>query len=204
MHLNVSRLCRLAAASAIVCALMSGACLAVSFSADLIIKQGTKQANGKLYVSGTNWRQEIEISGRNRVVIGRGDKHAAYMVDLASKQYVEMPGAGEEWRASKAVTALPLGTTRKSLGKQTIDGMSCEKVAYVSKGKQTVTVTQYICKDLDLSIRTDFKSPQGTYTTLIKNIKRTTPPASLFQIPKGCKKFTPPAAPPPGAKPKSR
>jgi hypothetical protein len=205
MRLNVYRSRRLAAACAVICALLSGVCHAANFSADMSMKQGKATMTAKLYVSGSNWRVERGSQGSQRLAIGRGDKHMVYVVNPAAKQYFEMPGIPDQWRASYWTTSFSKGMNRKSLGKQTVNGVSCDKYVYTpkpSKSKQApVTVTQWVAKDLDLPVKTDVKTPDGVQTTEFTNIKRQTPPASLFEIPKGCKKVATPTAPPPGTKP---
>ena len=188
MRFNVSRLCGLVAACAVACALVSGMCLAANFSADMTTKMGGMTVTGKLYVSGSNARQNIEMQGRKQVVISRGDKHMAYMLNPAARQYVEMPGAGDTWKASKM--SLPPGMTRKLVGKETINGIPCDKYVYTSKGKQAQTMTVCVAKDLDLPIKTEIKTPKGMIVVEYKNIKRGSSPASLFEIPKGYKKVS--------------
>ena len=58
-----------------------------------------------------------------------------------------------------------------------------------------------VATDLDLPVKTEFKSAGGSMVVQYTNIKRGPQPASLFEIHKGYKKATPPrmAAPPKGA-----
>lgn len=189
----MSRSCKLIAATAVVAVLCPGLCLAADFSADTTTKIGKTVMSGKLYASGSNWRQEFSSPQGKQISIGRGT--VRYRLMPATKQYMQAPGIANPWSASSMVALYGGAMTRKSAGKQTVGGLSCDKYVYTTKQGPHATITQCVCKDLDLPVMTEVKSPNGVVTVEYKNIKKGTPPASLFQVPKGYKKVSMPAAP---------
>ena len=188
---------RVIAASAITILLSSGLCLATDFSAQMITKFGNKSVQGKLYVSGSNWRQEASVQGHQQIVIARGK--TVYTLNPALKQYQVAQSAERPWSASAMAKMFSPGTNRKSCGKTTINGIACEKIVYTSK-QAPGSVTQYIAKDLDLPVKTQISMQQGSFVTEFKNIKKGTPPAALFDIPKGYKKVSLPKSAIPSGK----
>lgn len=191
MRLSVfSRMCGLVTATAVIVLLASGLCFAVSFTADSVTKFGPNQATSKLYVSSSNWRQDMTGQGRSQTVIGRGDKNVTYFINPVAREYMERKGAIRPWSASMTAKLYSSKMTRKVMGQKTVNGIACERVVYSAKG-QPGSITQYVAKDLDLPVLTEIKAPHGVMTVEFKNIKRITPPASLFQLPKGYKKVTP-------------
>lgn len=197
-----SRSRTLTAAIAALVALSSEICLAANFSADMVTKFGTRSVPGKLYVSGSNWRQESSAQGRQRILIARGK--TMYQLDPVLRQYQQGPVTEKPWSASAMVRVLGGGMNKKSCGTKVVNGITCEKVVYTPKQKAPGIVTQYISKELDLPVRTEINMQPGMLVTEFKNVKRITPPASLFQVPKGYKKIASPNAQAPAAKAKSK
>ncbi len=192
----------LTAATTALVVLSSGICLAAGFSADMITRFGTRSVPGKLYVSGGSWRQEASVQGRQQIVIARGK--TMYQIDPISRQYKQTEVAEKPWSASAMVRVFGGGMSKKSCGKKSVNGIMCEKLVYTPKQKTPGSVTQYVSKELDLPVRTEINMQPGLLVTEFKNIKKTTPPASLFQVPKGYKKVAmpkPQAVPKSGAKP---
>lgn len=196
----ISRLCRLAIIGAALALLSTGLCLAADFSADTVSTFGKMSASGKLYVRGDNWRQEMTSQGRKMIFIGRGK--TVYILNPAAKEYSQMDAPVSPWRASSMqgmAGKAGKDVKKQVLGKAKVNGCTCEKIRLTPQGSNEGTMTIYVAKDLDLAVKTEIKSAQGTIVTEFKNIKRTSPPASLFTVPKDYKKAKP--APPPTGKP---
>lgn len=175
--------------------LLPSVCPAADFSAKMITSFGKVKATGKLYVTGSNWRQDTSVEGRQQVIIARGK--TAYVLDPKTKQYRLGQLPAKPWSASSQAALISGGAVRKSLGRKTVNGVACEGFVYTRKGASAQgAITQYVAKDLDLPVRTEFKSPQRTMTIEFTSIKKGPCPASLFQIPKGYKKMPVPKRPP--------
>ncbi len=201
MHSGMaSRLHRLAILGSALTLLSTGLCLAADFSADTVSKFGTMTASGKLYVRGDSWRQEMNSQGRKMIFIGRGK--TVHILNPAAKEYTQMDAPASPWRASAMQGMAGLSgkdIKKQTLGKARVNGCLCDKIVYKQGGKDQGTMTLYVARDLDLAVKTEIKSAQGTMVTEFKNIKKTSPPASLFTVPKDYKKAKP--APPTSGKP---
>lgn len=190
----IQHICRPVAAYAIAILLFSGLCLAADFSATQTTTFGSSSVSAKLFVHGKQWRQETSSMGQQEIKIGRDDKPVSYTLHPDKKEYTEEKTVPRPWSASMTTKTFGTGMTRQSLGKGKLRGVTYEKYFYSSPEDWRGTITQYVDKALDLAVKSEIKSPQGTITIEYKNIKKVSQPALLFEIPKGYKKITPPAA----------
>lgn len=185
-----------------------GICLAAEFSADVVQKMGKLSMNGKVYVSGQKMRQETTGGPMSQISIMRGDKNVAYVLMPSSKQYMEMKGQKGQFDpgSPKLPEQLAKMATRKSLGKETVNGYVCDKSAYIFKDKTKGTMTQWISPKLHYPIKTDWKTSKGRIYMECKNIKEGRVAGKLFDVPKGYKKMTMPTRMPgmPGGPPKHK
>jgi outer membrane lipoprotein-sorting protein len=174
-------------------------CLAADFSADMYLGTKSMLKRGTIYTTGDKLRF-VQGTGANLTVsIVRLDKHVAWMLDPKTKTYVEMPlpkGAQSNPRSDEMFRK---NATSKRLGVQSVSGYSCDKTSYVSRGNSKQTAVRYYSKKLDWPIKTQMTNPDGqSITQELRNIRVAKQPASLFQIPKGYRKVTPPKGPAPG------
>lgn len=195
-------LCRASRLVALMVVIVFAACAcaaAAQFAANTVIKQGKMQMTGKVYVSGNKIRQETSMGGQTNVVICRGDKGLTWMLSPSQKTYIEAKGAKSDLSGAAMDKELLKVAAKKKVGSATINGYPCEKYLYTFKDKQRGTMTQCFSKKLQVPIKTEIATSQGSVVVEMKNIKEGKQPASLFELPKGYKKVTP--GPPPAKTP---
>ena len=173
-------------------------CGAADFSADMITKAGKMTVTGKVYRKGNLIRQDTKSPMGNRIIILRQDKKVMWMLDPATKTYVELPmrekvdfaKLGEDARLKKMAV-------KKPMGREKVNGVLCDKFQLVYKDKRMGTSTHWVSNDLQWPIKTESKGP-NTMLMECKNIKVGAQPMSLFELPKGYKKTKMPSGGPMG------
>jgi len=177
-------------------AALAGACHAADFTADMVTKHGKMVVTGKIYRQGQKMREDMSATGQKQTMIVRPDKKVAWMLNAATKQYMEMPMRPRMDLSRLADDAdLRKMATKKSLGTETVNGYRCEKSLYTFKNKNMGTMTVWMSKDLQWPVKSENKSARGAGITEFKNIKKMRPADSLFEIPKGYKKMAMPGGP---------
>lgn len=142
------------------------------FSADVVTYSQGQPMQGKIYIAKDKTR--FEFMGMTS--ISRMDKKVVYMLMPEQHMYMEQPfdpqtftqtGGGEE-------------ISRKSLGKENVDGQPAEKfeVAYSQNG-QSVSIYQWMRGEMP--VRT--ASIDGKWMMEFKNVKKGQVDAGLFEIP---------------------
>lgn len=175
--------------------ILSGIGIAAEFSADMV-QTGQRALNkGKLYVKGGKIRQEI-TAGRRQIVIVRQDKKLVWTCDPVAKTYMKVTGSiirgMDDPKARERFKKISLA---KPVTKETLNGYLCEKRQWVSKGKPSTTLTEWVSRQLGFVLKTEMKASYATTVIEYKNIKIGKVPDSLFEVPKGYRSLTPPPAP---------
>jgi hypothetical protein len=118
------------------------------------------------------------------VTISLPEKKITYQIMPNAKAYCEMPlpdDAGGDQDSTKV--------ERQSEGEETVEGHACEKVRNTvtsADGKTKTVVLTWEAKDLKgFPIKSEVAMPDGTATTVFKNIKMDKPADSLFEPPAG-------------------
>ena len=179
------RCCRFTLLTSAFLMLFSSICSAANFTANMTTKNSGMSVTGKLFVKGTNIRQEMVLGGKKQVVICRGDKNVTWMVDPSQKCYGEVAGAKSERSMRKMLKEM---ADEKYLGKETVNGYSCKKYRYILRADKTGTILQWRSDKLDWPIKTEVKREGQALVVEYKNIKEVKPADSLFEVPKGYKK----------------
>jgi outer membrane lipoprotein-sorting protein len=162
---------------------LSGSSIAAEFSADLLLKQGGKTMTGKVYVKGDKTRQEFVQQGQKQITILRPDKGITWVLMPAEKIYMEM--SSQEGAAYDPQLDLNIKDKAeiKLLGKETVNGYMCDKYQYIYRDTSMGTATQWVSKQLNVPIKTEYKSTSGYMLTEYKNIKEGNIQDSLFEVP---------------------
>jgi hypothetical protein len=162
---------------------LAGNGLAAEFSADLLLKQAKETITGKVYVKGDKTRQEYLQKGEKYVMISRFDKGIVWVLIPAQKVYMESSsreGAASDPRLDQKVKDKAV---KKYLGKEEVNGYTCEKYQYLYNDKSMGTVTQWFSKKLNYAIKSEYNSPRGYTLTEYKNINEGKVADSLFEVP---------------------
>lgn len=162
---------------------LSSSSIAAEFSADLLLKQGGETMTGKVYVKGDKTRQEFVQQGQKQITILRPDKGVTWVLMPAEKIYMEMSsqeGAAYDPQLDQNIRDK---AEIKLLGKETVNGHVCDKYQYIYHDTSRGTLTQWVSKQLNIPIKTEYKSPSGYMLTEYKNIQKRNVQDSLFEVP---------------------
>jgi outer membrane lipoprotein-sorting protein len=162
---------------------LSGAGMAAEFSADLLLKQAGVTMTGKVYVKGDKTRQEYVQRGQKQVMIFRFDKGIMWVLIPSEKIYMEMSSEEGAVYNPQLDQNIENKAEIKHLGKETINGYTCEKYQYIYHDQSMGTATQWFSKKLNYPLKTEYKSPSGDMFTEYKNIKEGKVDNSLFEVP---------------------
>lgn len=203
--------------SAVLGVLVSGAAMAVDFSATVMISRGIKgkpigpaQVLEKIYASGNKTREEQMGGQGQQVMINRPDKGVIWVIMPGSKSYMEMPSAYQAnmFRGAEAKIKKMAGI--KLVGTEKLNGYTCRKYMVTrlqpsidkqgKPGKSApVTITFWYADKLDSlikigkegTVQTAGGNQDRTQVIEFKDIKEGRQAASLFELPKGYKKMQP-------------
>lgn len=166
------------------------------FSADFVNKSGGQTQQGKIYIKGNKMRQEITTGTQKHVSIIRGDKKVSWLLIPEQKVYMEV-----EYKEPEPVTASGIEEAtnnrahQRLVGKETVNGYSCDKyeLTYQDKslGKQTVWISQ----KLGVMVKSEQMISGLPFSTELKNIAVKDVPDSVFEIPAGYRKMSLPGTP---------
>lgn len=165
--------------------------VAKNYAAESVTKFKGKAQESKIYFSGDKWRVESERRGQDSIMIVRADKGIAWLLMPQQKMYMEtklkkdmMMGQTEK---------LPGEVKREKVGQEKVSGIPCTKymITYKVEGREKpMQVYQWLSKD---KIAMKSAGIDGSWSTEYVNIKLGKQPDSLFELPKGYKKFELPA-----------
>lgn len=178
--------CRLAAC-VVAGALLSAACIAASFSADVVSKDGKSVTTGKIYVSDKKVRRETTVDGVTRITIVRADKGITWQLKPKDKTYVEL-------KSAKLIVPDPADLKKFSevnvLGEEKIAGYVCKKVAYIPKEEGGANIKVWTSTKLNWPLKVEIAHPGGTMVSEYSSIKEAKQDAYLFEPPYDYKKIT--------------
>jgi hypothetical protein len=166
--------------------LFSRTASALEFSADTITThKGTAKTTGKIYCKADRFRMDME-SPQKVSMITRMDKKVVWNVMHRERMYMEMPF---DLKNKPMVEEKFEGEIeRKHVGNETIDGHPTKKYLITYKtGNEKHQVYQWLATDINFPIKTS--AVDGSWVQEFKNVKISSQPTSLFEVPAGYKKF---------------
>ncbi len=169
--------------------MLSVPCLAAEFTGDMTINTGGQVMQGKIFVKGHDYRQEMSVMGQKQVMIFSGDKKTGWIVMPDTHMYMDIPKMSQANNPQTDPEQLDKNTTKKYLGKEKINGYKCKKYSYVFKDSSGTKMTQWISTKLEYPVKMIVEGPQGKMVREIKNIKETKLSNSLFAVPAGYQKM---------------
>lgn len=181
-------------AGLITMATFSGTAVASEFLADIVMKGGMMDGDGKVWVKGHKSRQEMGKGAEEMILIMDLDKGFQWTIMPDMKMYLKtkLQSKGKGFRPESFVGAQPghMEAKIKRLGTETIKGYECEKYLFIFKEKQMGTMTQWFSPKLGYPIKIVNKSDMiGEVTTELQNIKKTSVRDDLFKVPAGYKEM---------------
>ena len=163
---------------------------ASEFLADVVMKGGMMDGEGKVWVKGNKSRQEMGKGAEEMVLIMDLDKGFQWTLMPDMKMYMKtrLQAEGKGFRPENFVGTQPgqMEAQIKRLGTEMIKGYRCEKYEFIFKEKQMGTMTQWFSPKLGYPIKIINKSDMiGEVTTELENIKKTSVGDDLFMVPSG-------------------
>lgn len=156
---------------------------AADFSADVITKASGKTMSGKIFVSGDNVRMEFA----EMITIARADKKIVWMLMPDQKMYMEQAIDPKTTMSTKENVDGEI--ERKFIANETIGGRSAKKYRIRYKNQSgSGEIYQWIADGVTMPVKT--AAVDGSWSTELKNVKVGRQEASLFELPKGYKKFS--------------
>ena len=168
---------------------------AAEFSADMIQKSPMGNTNGKVFVKGENFRQEMNMGGQNQIMIFQKEKGVVWILMPGQRMYMEMAAGGEQNMAPPTPEEMEKMGDKKYLGEEKVNGYKCKKYSYTSNDPSVGTTTMWISKKLNFPIKTEMEGSSGPMSMEYKNIQEKKLPDSLFNIPAGYQKMSMPSMP---------
>ncbi|MBE0427318.1 MAG: DUF4412 domain-containing protein [Nitrospirae bacterium] len=147
--------------------------------------KGEGKTTGKIYYKSDRFRMDMK-SPEQMIMITRMDKKVIWNIIPAEKMYMELPF---DIKNRPMVDEKFEGEIeRKQVGNEIIDGHPCKKylITYKSDNKKH-QVYQWWATDINFPVKT--AATDGSWVQEYKNIKVGTQADSLFEPPKGYKKF---------------
>jgi len=180
--------------SVVVALTFSCSAFAAEFQADMKMEGGEETVTGKVFVSGSIMRQEMEVPGAGKSIsIVDGAKNIMYVIMPQEKMYMEFPNEQivlgdediEDWLSDDA--------DLKKIGTETIEGYKCDKyeVTYKDPERQAMgSSVIWIARKLNFPIRGITEGEDGKVTVTYTNIREGSLDKALFEIPKDYQKFS--------------
>jgi outer membrane lipoprotein-sorting protein len=177
------------------------ACAAFSaeYTADMVTTGPQGNTEGKLYVKGNLFRQDMTMEGQEQSIIINEETGKTLILMHAQKMYMELPDMTgddaqetEKYNADSAEELLKANqdmATAEDLGKETINGIPCRIFKVTYKENLRGESTLWISRELKTPIKIITSTPMGDTTLEMKNIKQGGVSESLFSAPEDYKKM---------------
>jgi hypothetical protein len=160
-------------------------CAAAEFTADVSIKEGQAETNGKIFVKDTKYRLEL----------GRGQEAVVILVDLqtdqttvlveAEKTYMTIANSSGRSRMNnpfESARQLRRRAAEKEAGEDRVDGVACRKLILVMEGQEIMSIWE--SEKYGFPMRVQSPGDEGRVAEL-KNVHEGPVSDSLFRIPEG-------------------
>ena len=174
--------------------LLAGAAPAAEFSATMITKAGAQETQGKIFVKGDKFRNEMKADGGTQISIVRLDKKVMWLIMPAEKSYMEMPlnpQATEQMMLKKPEAQVEM----KLLGKETVNGYETEKYE-TSVRHRGEAMKQYIWLSKKLGMPIKVAAADGSHSMEYRDIEEGGVSDALFEPPRGYQKMQMPVGMP--------
>lgn len=169
----------------------------VEYSADQTLETAEATMTGKVYVTPTKERREMNVSGQTMSMIIRRDKKLGWTLMPSEKMYMEMSFDQVLSQQPENPDNYKIETT--AMGSETINGVATEKTKVVMTNKQDGSKMSgfwWITKDsivMKMDVKAEQRGESGRVKLTLSNLKIGKQNASLFEIPAGYSKMTMPS-----------
>jgi len=158
-------------------------------------KDGSITSNGKMYISNSKVRMEMQQMGMKMITIMKSPSEIyLYNPDTKSAMKLSAPQSKTEvpnaWAKESGDT-----TGYKIIGSENKDGFDCHVVQYNDPANTSSTSKMWVRKDIGMPVRVESTSPDGNLVMEYKNYNLGAQDASLFDLPAGTQITAMPALP---------
>ncbi len=162
--------------------IIPGVAAGAEFSAQMIVKDGSKIIPGKIYVQDGKMRQEFVDEQGRTVTIVRPDKKVVWVIIPPHQSYLEMP---LQTRLPGQFIQMPLQATGKHLvGHDLVAGYEADKYQVSVPSDRGYEIQHYwVAQKLGVPIKMECR--ERHFSLEYKDIKEGKIPESLFEIPAG-------------------
>jgi hypothetical protein len=187
-------------AGLITMASFSSSAEASEFLADVVMKGGMMDGDGKVWVKGHKSRQEMGTGMEKMITIMDLDQGFQWILMPESKMYlktkIQVKGKGFSPENFVGMQQGPMAAQLKRMGTETVEGYKCDKYLLTFKNKQMGTMTQWFSIKLSYPVKMVNKSDMmGEIITELQNIKKTSVRDDLFLIPSDYQEMPSPQIP---------
>ena len=169
--------------------LLAGLAWAQEFSAESVMKmKGQPERTSKMYFSRDKWRIEGAAGDQYSATIYRADKKVVWLLMPKQKAYMEQVLKSQDMTVQSQ--KMQNETERKFLGKETVNGISCDKykISYKADGK-----VQSIYQWIGDGMAVKSAAVDGSWSSELRNIKKGPQKDPLFAVPPGYRKLALPS-----------
>jgi hypothetical protein len=151
---------------------------AAEFTADWFNTRQSVTNQGKIYVKDDMICIEVLEGPELGIIIADQGKRFSIVMLPNEKIYIEVP---KNLSILEPDTDMIMGSEKKLMGTETVNGRSCDKYQYVTTGTTTATITQWIAKDLKYPVKIVYHG-EGGNTAEVINIKEGPVGANAFHV----------------------
>jgi len=175
---------------------------AAEFKADIVQKVGGDTIYQKLFVKNDMERNEISAPTGKQLIIVRFDKRVVWVLNQTNKTYAETPISPKVRMGSLWPQLAKFNKSVKKVGTETVKGYVCDKyrlngaIKTLDGKSSSANGMSWVSQKLNRDMKADMSTNAVKVIVEVQSVKEGKQPDSLFEIPKGYKKASVPAAPP--------
>ncbi len=168
---------------------------AAQFSADLIQSMDLMMTKGRIHVSDSRYRMDLQTPvGPDVVVIVDQEAKLTRVLVPMFKAYMEMPSDDQMSLMNdpfQAAESMLIHYSLEEIGSETIAGYSCTKQLILSKSEygDSQIMNRWVCEELGFPLKLEMLMQEDTFTEL-SGIKEEPVDESMFQVPADFEKTT--------------
>jgi len=157
-------------------------CLAASFRADMVIFQEGNRTISKFFLQDNQYRMAVKEDGKPLTILVDRTAKKTRVIDPSRKTYQEFANTAIRSLMSNPFEGyqnLVKNYSSKSLGKEAVNGIDCEKQAVEMNGE--VAMTAWVSPKLNFPIKLLY--PLNDYMTELQRVKEGPLNKDLFTVP---------------------
>ncbi len=151
---------------------------AAEFTADWFNTRQRVTNEGKIYVKENMICIEVLEGPELGIIITDQEKPSSIVMFPDEKIYIEVP---KNLSILEPDNDMIIGAEKKLTDTETVNGRPCDKYQYFAKGTDTVTISQWIAKELQYPVKIVYHGEGGS-TAEVKNIHEGPVDVAMFKV----------------------